>query len=162
MTHGFSRGPWLLLALVLPATGVVALRHAGTAAHPDGRPTNARIWVTELPGRQGGEEAGEVTLQSLSLVPPDGAAEIPLASPTGTPLRLERQALRRGRIALAGAGTVPVGRYAALRVGLPGASVDLPIDVSLGAGRELDLVVDVDRAQGAARPRARIASLEQR
>jgi hypothetical protein len=55
---------------------------------------------------------------------------------------------------------VPAGRYSALRVGIGGAPLTLPLVLALDAGRELDLVVGVKGPPS--RPGARIASMEQR
>ena len=160
MVHHPRRNAWLLLsALVIPATGMLALRHAvGPEARAEGRRANTRVWVTgvALPERGKGLD---LTVETLSLVPEKGA-EIPLVSPTGVPMHLDLAELRGGRIALAGAGAVPAGQYAALRVGLGGASLNLPLFLALDSGRELDLVVGVRGP--ASRPQARIASLEQR
>jgi len=149
---------WLLVSILLvPATGVVAMRHAvGPEASPDGRIVNARLWVTGPPGGDAG--GGRLAVQSMSLVPESGP-DVPLRTLTGAPLELDARDLP-GHIALAGTGVVPAGHYAALRLGLGGATRTLPLALRLDAGRELDLVVGLTaRPTGAT---ARIASLEQR
>ena len=156
--HAPPRAVWVLLsALAVPATGVLAVRHAvGPVARPEGKIANARIWVTGPPAGDAG--GGRVTVQTMSLVAEDGA-EVSLSTPSGAPVEIEARDLP-GHIALAGSGVVPAGRYAALRLGLGGAKRTLPLSLSLAAGRELDLVVGVKaRPTGAT---ARIASLEQR
>jgi hypothetical protein len=160
MVHVPARGALLLLGiLAVPATGVLAVRHAvGPEAKPPGTLANARIWVTGL-AVDPMKEALDLTVQAVVLVPEQGA-EVALASPTGEPLRVALRSLRGGRIALAGAGAVPAGRYAALRVGIASATQTLPVALALETGRELDLVVGV-RA-GKSGPTASIASLEQR
>lgn len=160
MLHHPSRGVWLLIgALVVPATGMLALRHAvGPEARAQGGIANTRVWVTGVALPERGKVL-DLTVETLSLIPEQGA-EVPLVSPTGVPIHLDLAELRGGRIALAGAGVVPAGRYAALRVGLGGASLTLPVFLALETGRELDLVVGVRGP--ASRPQARIASLEQR
>jgi len=148
---------WLLVSILLvPATGVLAMRHAvGPEASPEARIANARLWVTGPPG---GAEGGRLAVQSMSLVPESGP-DVPLRTLTGAPLELDARDLP-GHIALAGTGVVPAGRYAALRLGLGGATRTLPLALRLDAGRELDLVVGLTaRPTGAT---ARIASLEQR
>ena len=156
--HPTRRGVWLLVSiLVVPATGVLAVRHAvGPEAQADGRIANARLWVTGPPGGDAG--GGRLAVQSMSLVPESGP-DVPLRTPGGAPLEVEARDLP-GHIALAGTGVVPAGRYLFLRLGFGGKTRTLPLAFSLEAGRELDLVVGVTaRPTGAT---ARIASLEQR
>jgi hypothetical protein len=161
MVHGTHRSAWLLLSiLVVPATGVFALRHAvGPQARAEGPRANARVWVTDFSVPDRGKRAAPLTVEELSLIPESGP-EVPLVSPTGAPIQVSLHEIDGGRIALAGAGAVPAGRYAALRVGIGGRDQDLPLVLALEAGRELDLVVGV-KAQPSG-TRARIASLEQR
>ena len=106
-----------------------------------------------------GKEAVDLTVRAVSLVPEQGA-EVPLASPTGEPLRVALRDLRGGRIALAASGVVPSGRYSAVRLGMAAATQTLPVALALETGRELDLVVGMK--PGKAGPAPRIASLEQR
>jgi hypothetical protein len=155
--HPSRRVVWFLVAvLVVPATGVLAMRHAiGPAARPYGAVANARIWLTGPAGEAGN---GRVVVQTMTLIPESGP-EVPLSTPTGAPLAVDARELP-GHVALAGAGVVPAGRYGALRLGLGNATRTLPLSLTLDAGRELDLVVGVHaRPTGAT---ARIASLEQR
>ena len=161
MVHMAPRGVWLLLSLLaVPATGVLAVRHAiGPEAKAETTLANARIWVTGFAVGDLGKEAVDLTVQAVSLVPDQGA-EVPLASPTGEPLRVALRDLRGGRIALAGSGVVPAGRYSAIRLGMAAATQTLPVALALETGRELDLVVGVK--PGKSGPAARIASLEQR
>jgi len=156
--HPTRRAVWLLVGiLVVPATGVLAVRHAiGPEARPYGAIANARIWVTGPAGGAAG--GGRLTVRTMSLVPEKGA-EVALPTPNGASLELDPRQLP-GHIALAGAGVVPAGHYAALRVGLGSETRTLPLALDLDAGRELDLVVGVQAGPGGAT--ARIASLEQR
>ena len=156
--HAPPRAVWVLLSvLVVPATGVLAVRHAvGPQARPEGKIANARVWLTGPP--LGDAEAGRFIVQAMSLVPENGA-EVSLSTPSGAPLEVDARELP-GHIALAGAGVVPAGRYAALRLGLGGTSCSLPLTLTLDAGRELDLVVGVKAHPTGAT--ARIASLGQR
>ena len=162
MSHGLPKGAWLLLAvLVVPASGV-ALRHAvGPAARPDGGPTNARIWVSDLPGRMTGVGSTLVTVRTLGLIPEGNGAEVPLTSPNGGPMQFDLRTLRDGHVALAGAGIVPAGHYTALHVELADARLDLPLTLTLDVGREVDLLLDLDPL-ARSRSSARIASLRQR
>ena len=155
--HASPRAVWALISILVPVTGVLAVRHAvGPAAPPDGMATNARVWVTGPPAGDAG--GGRLTLETMSLVPENGP-DVPLTTPSGRPLELDARELP-GHIALAATGAVPAGRYSGLRLGLGGAMRTLPLAFTLVAGRELDLVVGVKaRSTGAT---ARIASLRQR
>lgn len=155
--HASPRAVWALLSILVPVTGVLAVRHAvGPQAPPDGTVANARVWVTGPPAGDAG--GGRLTVETMSLIPERGP-DVPLITPSGRPLQLDPRELP-GHIALAGTGAVPAGRYAGLRLGLGGATRTLPLALSLEAGRELDLVVGVKaRPTGAT---ARIASLRQR
>jgi hypothetical protein len=155
--HASPRAVWALLSILVPVTGVLAVRHAvGPEARPDPAIANARIWLTGPPAGEGSE--GGLTVDTMSLVPESGP-DVPVATPGGRPLRLDPRELP-GHIALVGAGVVPAGHYTGLRLGLAGTMRTLPLALTLDAGRELDLVVGVR-----ARPTgttARIASLQQR